>query len=77
MTSQNGQIKIEWEDVERLTQVNPLASEQLKNIAMQRMMAELERRLAEATDGQTQSDEREEGKVVPLKGGGKGPKNAS
>ena len=77
MTSQNGQIKIEWEDVERLIQVNPLASEQLKNISMQRRVAELERKLAEATQEHTQSDDPEGGKVVPLKGGGKGSKKPS
>ena len=45
----DGQINIDMADVRKLLQVNPLAAEQLKNIALQRRVAELERKLAEAS----------------------------
>lgn len=44
-------LEIQVEDIAELCRVNPLAAEQLKNIAMQRRIAELERKLAEATGG--------------------------
>jgi hypothetical protein len=45
------QLQLIWDDVAELVRNNPLAAEQLKNIALQRQISELERRLAEAAVG--------------------------
>ena len=57
MQSHEDRFEVTPEDVAQLCQINPLAAEQLKNIALQRRMAELEQRLAEGIGE----------KVVPLR----------
>ena len=46
-----GNLQLVWEDVAELVRINPLAAEQLKNIALRRNMAALERRLAGVAEG--------------------------
>ena len=45
-----------WDDVAELLRVNPLAAEQVKNIAMRRMLAKLQRQLAEAAGSDSGRD---------------------
>ena len=48
-------LELTWDDVTGLLRINPLATEQLKNIALRRKMADLERQLAEPKEDAGQS----------------------
>ena len=49
-------LSLTWDDVAELLRVNPLAAEQAKNIAMRRMLAELQQQLAVATGSESGGD---------------------
>jgi len=52
---QDGQVGIEMVDIQQLLQINPLAAEQAKSIALQRVLKETQEKLA-AAEAQKQSD---------------------
>ncbi len=53
MTQDN--LELTWDDIAELVRVNALAAEQLKNIAMRRRMADLEKRLTAPPEHSTGS----------------------
>lgn len=53
MTQDN--LELTWDDIAELVRVNALAAEQLKNIAMRRRMADLEKRLTSPSEHPTGS----------------------
>ena len=61
MQSQDHRFEVTPEDVAQLCAMNPLAAEQLKNIALQRRLAELEQMLSggngEDVRGEAASDD--------------------
>ena len=50
-------LELAWDDVAELLRINPLASEQLKNIVLRRKLAEAEQRLAAVPEADEQEQE--------------------